>query len=225
MGSNTSVMDIRNTDRPLIAHLAKRLLDVAVAGMALLLLWPLMLVIFVALRASLRGPAYFTQERPGLNGRLFKIYKFRTMSDECDEEGRLLPDGERLTPLGTFLRRTSLDELPQLLNILQGDLSLVGPRPLLPKYLPLYTIEQNRRHDVPPGLTGWAQVNGRNAIAWEERFALDVWYVDNWSLWLDFKILGMTALRVLQREGINSEGQATVAEFTGTKPNETPSCQ
>jgi len=159
----------------------------------------------------------FRQRRPGLNGRLFTILKFRTMSDDVDASGRPLPDEYRLTGLGRLLRATSLDEIPELLNVLRGDMSLVGPRPLLVEYLARYTPEQARRHEVKPGITGWAQVNGRNALTWEEKFKLDVWYVDNWSLWLDLKILAMTLWKTLLGEGINQPGQATAEEFLGSR--------
>jgi lipopolysaccharide/colanic/teichoic acid biosynthesis glycosyltransferase len=197
----------------------KRLLDFVAALTALLLLWPLMLAVAVALMLTTGRPALFTQERPGLHGRIFKIYKFRSMTDARDAEGNLLPDAERLTPVGRFIRKTSLDELPQLFNVLKGELSLVGPRPLLVRYLPRYTPDQARRHDVMPGITGWAQVNGRNAISWEEKFALDVWYVDHWSLGLDLKILALTVAKVFRREGISAAGEATVTEFMGMEGN------
>lgn len=167
-------------------------------------------------------PIFFKQSRPGLRGRLFELLKFRTMSappTETSAVDAVASDANRLTPLGRFLRKTSLDELPQLWCVLRGDMSLVGPRPLLPEYLSLYNERQARRHEVRPGITGWAQVNGRNALSWEERFELDVWYVDNWSLWLDFRILGLTALRVLDRRGISQEGSATMEPFRGTSPD------
>jgi len=194
----------------------KRLLDVVVAAAGLVLLSPLLAVLALLVRARLGPPALFTQERPGLGGRPFLICKFRTMRDARDAAGAPLPDEQRLTPLGRFLRGTSLDELPELFNVLRGDMSLVGPRPLLLEYLPLYTPEQARRHEVRPGINGWAQVNGRNAISWEEKFALDVWYVDNRSLLLDLRILALTAARVLAREGISQEGRATMERFTGS---------
>jgi sugar transferase EpsL len=162
---------------------------------------------------SMGKPIFFRQLRPGLNGKPFEIYKFRTMTDRRDKNGALLPDSERLTGIGGFLRSSSLDELPELINVLKGDMSIVGPRPLLMQYLDRYTPEQARRHEVKPGITGWAQVNGRNAITWEDKFKLDVWYVDNQSLWLDLKIIGMTVLKVLRREGISQPGQATAEEF------------
>jgi len=166
---------------------------------------------------KLGTPVFFKQIRPGLHGKPFRMIKFRTMTNACDAQGQALPDAGRLTPLGRFLRSSSLDELPELWNVLKGDMSLVGPRPLLMEYLPLYTPEQARRHDVRPGITGWAQVNGRNAIGWDEKFALDVWYVDNHTIWLDLKILFSTVKRVLVRDGISAEGEATMSKFTGTK--------
>lgn len=200
-----------------VARAVKRLIDTVLAAAVLALAAPVVLVIALAIRASMGRPVLFRQVRPGLHGRLFCIYKFRTMTDARDAQGRLLPDGERLTLLGRFLRSTSLDELPQLWNVLRGEMSLVGPRPLLPEYLDRYTPEQARRHEVRPGITGWAQVNGRNATTWEERLRQDVWYVDNWSLWLDFKILWMTVVKVLRREGVSKEGHATMPEFMGTQ--------
>ena len=162
--------------------------------------------------------AFFFQERPGKNGKIFKVIKFKTMTDEKDAEGKLLPDADRLTPVGKFVRSTSIDELPQLINILKGDMAFIGPRPLLVQYLPLYSEEQHRRHDVTPGMSGWAQVNGRNALSWDERFALDVWYVDNRSFWVDLKILWLTVRKVIVREGISASGEATMSKFTGKKP-------
>lgn len=200
-----------------VARAVKRLIDTVLAAAVLALAAPVVLVIALAIRASMGRPVLFRQVRPGLHGRLFCIYKFRTMTDARDAQGRLLPDGDRLTLLGRFLRSTSLDELPQLWNVLRGEMSLVGPRPLLPEYLDRYTPEQARRHEVRPGITGWAQVNGRNATTWEERLRQDVWYVDNWSLWLDFKILWMTVVKVLRREGVSKEGHATMPEFMGTQ--------
>ncbi len=195
----------------------KRALDIVVAALGLVLLSPLLLLIAVAIATTLGRPVFFRQVRPGLHGAPFTLVKFRTMREAFSPDGRPLPDGERLTRLGSFLRQLSLDELPQLWNVLRGDLSLVGPRPLLMEYLPLYTPEQARRHEVRPGITGWAQVNGRNALSWEERFALDVWYVDNWSLWLDAKILVKTVAKVLKREGISGGGVPTMTPFTGTE--------
>jgi len=192
----------------------KRSLDILTAGLGLLILSPLLIVIFLLILIQMGRPIIFKQMRPGLNGKPFYMYKFRTMTNEKDEQGNLLPDELRLTRLGRFLRSTSLDELPELFNVLKGDMSLVGPRPLLMQYLERYTPEQARRHEVKPGITGWAQVNGRNAITWEEKFDLDVWYVDNWSLWLDIRILFLTLVKVLKREGISADGWATMPEFT-----------
>ena len=178
-----------------------------------LVLSPLLMVIALIVRIKLGPPILFKQKRPGLHGAPFTIYKFRTMSDASDEKDNLLSDVDRLTQLGRFLRATSLDELPELFNVIKGEMSLVGPRPLLMQYLDRYTPEQARRHDVKPGITGWAQINGRNAITWEEKFKLDVWYVDNQSFWLDIKIIFMTIVKVLKREGISADGQATMQEF------------
>lgn len=195
----------------------KRVMDFCMALAALVVLSPVILLLWVLLAAANRGgSAFFRQERPGLNGKIFTIYKFKTMTDATDGKGNLLPDGERLTGIGRFVRATSLDELPQLWNVLCGDMALVGPRPLLPQYLPLYSPEQARRHDVRPGITGWAQVNGRNAISWTEKFRFDVYYVDNLSLALDFKIIFMTLKKVVVREGISQEGSATMDFFDGT---------
>lgn len=194
----------------------KRLLEVLLLGVLILPLLPIGIVSALLVRWKIGVPSLFFQDRPGLNGRLFRLYKFRTMRDATGRDGRSLPDAERMTRLGGWMRKWSLDELPELFNVLKGDMSLVGPRPLLPQYLGRYTPEQARRHEVKPGLTGWAQVNGRNAITWEEKFALDVWYVDNRSIWLDLKILAMTAWKVLKREGISAEGEATMSEFMGT---------
>jgi lipopolysaccharide/colanic/teichoic acid biosynthesis glycosyltransferase len=194
-------------------HIMKRFFDLVLAGVALFLLSPLILLIAVLIWLKLGRPLFFSQLRPGLHGRVFTMYKFRTMTDAKDFTGQLLPDTERLTHLGRFLRSTSLDELPELFNVLKGDMSLVGPRPLLVAYLERYTPEQARRHEVKPGVTGWAQINGRNAISWEEKFELDVWYVDNWSLWLDIKILWLTVLKVIKREGISAQDHATMPEF------------
>ena len=196
-----------------ISMIKKRLFDLALTIPAFLLLSPVLLIIAAAIRTFIGNPILFTQTRPGIGGGPFKLYKFRTMTNTRDGNGNLLPDADRLTRLGRFLRSTSLDELPELINILKGDMSIVGPRPLLMQYLERYTSQQARRHEVKPGLTGWAQVNGRNAISWEEKFKFDVWYVDNWSLWLDVKIIALTALKVLRREGISAEGEATMAEF------------
>jgi len=198
-------------------ELKKRIFDLAVAVPGFLALSPLMFVTALVIRTTLGKPVLFKQVRPGKDGKPFTIYKFRTMNNATGANGRLLPDEKRLTPFGKFLRSTSLDELPELFNVLKGDMSIVGPRPLLMQYLGRYTPEQVRRHEVKPGLTGWAQVNGRNALSWEEKFRLDVWYVDNWSLALDLKILIMTVVKVLRREGISQPGQATMEEFWGTR--------
>lgn len=191
----------------------KRIFDLAVSIPAFFFLHLFMLIIAVLVRIRIGSPVLFRQVRPGLHGKPFVIYKFRTMTDEGDEDGGLLPDGERLTRLGRFLRSTSLDELPELFNVIKGDMSIVGPRPLLVQYLDRYTSEQTRRHEVKAGITGWAQVNGRNAISWEDKFKLDVWYVDNWSIGLDVKIVTMTVWKVLKMEGIKQPGQATMVEF------------
>jgi len=194
----------------------KRVIDMILSGLALIILSPLLVIISLVILIKMGMPILFKQMRPGLNGKPFFMYKLRTMTNEKDEKGNPLSDEQRLTRLGRFLRSTSLDELPELFNVLKGDMSLVGPRPLLMQYLARYTPEQARRHEVKPGITGWAQVNGRNAITWEEKFALDVWYVDNWSLWLDIKILAMTVVKVFKREGISAKGEATMPEFMGS---------
>lgn len=184
---------------------------------------PLLFAIGFLIFLSMGRPIFFRQQRPGRYGRPFTLYKFRTMADKRDAQGQLLPDGERLTQLGRLLRLSSLDELPQLWNVLRGDLSLVGPRPLLMQYLDRYSLEQARRHDVLPGITGWAQINGRNALTWKQKFELDLWYVDHWSFWLDIKILRLTAITIIRREGISQEGQATMSEFKGNSGSgETP---
>ncbi len=193
----------------------KRPFDLVIALPALVLLTPVIAVLALLVRVKLGAPVFFRQRRPGLHGKPFEMVKFRTMTDARDAQGALLPDAERLTAFGRFLRSTSLDELPELWNVVKGDMSLVGPRPLLMHYLPLYTPEQARRHDVRPGVTGWAQVNGRNAISWEQKFAYDVWYVDNLSFWLDLKILWLTVRKIVAREGISQAGQATMEEFRG----------
>lgn len=194
----------------------KRIFDFILALALLLVLAPLFLVLMLLVRIKLGSPVFFQQPRPGLHGNIFSLIKFRSMTDETNPAGELLPDSERLTPFGRWLRASSLDELPELLNILRGQMSFVGPRPLLVRYLERYTSEQARRHEVRPGITGWAQINGRNAISWDEKFRLDVWYVDNQSLWLDFKILLMTFTKVLRREGISPDGSDTMPEFQGT---------
>jgi len=193
----------------------KRAFDLVVGGVALVLLSPVMAVVALLVQNRLGSPVLFRQVRPGLNGKPFEMIKFRTMRDSVGPDGHPLSDAERLTAFGAFLRSTSLDELPELWNVLKGEMSLVGPRPLLMDYLPLYSPEQARRHEVRPGVTGWAQVNGRNAIGWAEKFALDVWYVDHQSLWLDLKILVLTVLRIVRRDGINAEGSVTAEKFTG----------
>lgn len=195
----------------------KRLFDLFFALAVLLLASPFFLLGALVVWLDMGSPVFFRQQRPGYRGRPFMLYKFRTMRNAHDASGQLLPDAERLTRWGTLLRRTSIDELPQLISVLKGDMSLVGPRPLLMEYLPLYSQEQMRRHEVRPGITGWAQVNGRNALSWEERFRLDVWYVDHRSFWLDMKILLMTAKKVLVREGISAKGEATMSKFTGSR--------
>lgn len=197
----------------------KRLIDIVVALCALFLLWPLLLVISILVYFKIGKPIFFKQLRPGFQEKPFVMYKFRTMTDMVHRDGSLLPDNQRITPVGTFLRKNSLDELPELVNILWGDMSVVGPRPLLIQYLDRYTPEQARRHEVKPGLTGWAQVNGRNALSWEEKFKLDVWYVNNWSLWLDIKIIIMTFKQIFIREGISHQGEATMHEFIGSNKN------
>lgn len=196
----------------------KRLFDLVASGLALLLLSPVILVTAILIRLKLGGPVLFRQMRPGLHGQPFEMIKFRSMRDVAGADGLPLPDAERLPPFGQLLRSTSLDELPGLWNVFVGDMSLVGPRPLLMEYLPLYSAEQQRRHAVRPGITGWAQVNGRNAISWEDKFRLDVWYVDHQSFWFDLAILLRTVKKVFVREGISADGQATMQKFTGTKP-------
>jgi len=197
--------------------LFKPLLDFTFASVGLLVLSPIFILTTIALAIANNGKPFFFQKRPGKNGRIFSIIKFKTMNDKKDAAGNLLSDAERLTAVGKFIRKTSLDEIPQLLNVLKGDMSLIGPRPLLPEYLPLYNDFQKRRHEVKPGITGWAQVNGRNAISWEDKFNYDVWYVDNMSFWLDIKILFLTVKKVVFKEGINQEGQATMEFFKGSK--------
>ena len=197
--------------------MTKRLIDIFVSVMILFLLSPVMVFVAWLIHRKLGSPVLFRQVRPGLNGEPFNMIKFRTMLDAADASGRPLADSERMTKFGRLLRSTSLDELPELWNVLKGDMSLVGPRPLLMEYLPLYSSEQYRRHEVRPGVTGWAQINGRNALSWEEKFKLDVWYVDNRSLWLDLKIIFLTVKKVVVRDGISAEGEATMPKFTGRK--------
>ena len=194
----------------------KRIIDFTIVFCVLLVIWPFLLLITIWLHFANKGAgAFFTQTRPGKDGKIFKVIKFKTMTDERDATGNLLPDAERLTKVGRFVRSTSIDELPQLINVLKGDMALIGPRPLLPQYLPLYSKEQARRHEVRPGITGWAQVNGRNAISWTKKFELDVWYVDHCSFLLDIKIVFLTIKKVFIREGISQEGQATMEYFNG----------
>jgi len=198
---------------------AKRAIDVAIAGAALVATAPILGAAAIATRIASGSPVFFRQERPGRDAKPFRVIKFRTMNDARNARGDLLPDADRLTKVGAFLRATSIDELPQLVNVLRGEMSLVGPRPLLMQYLPRYSKEQARRHEVLPGITGWTQINGRNGLSWEEKFALDVWYVEHWSPWLDIKILAKTIGSVLRREGISSEGHVTMPEFMGSSTN------
>ena len=200
-----------------LIHEMSRFFNFMLALLALLVLAMPFIALICLVRCKLGRPVFFLQPRPGLKGKLFEMVKFRTMTDERGLDGQLLPDKDRLPPFGRWLRASSLDELPELWNVLKGEMSLVGPRPLLVEYLPLYTPEQARRHEVRPGITGWAQVNGRNAISWEEKFKLDVWYVDNQSLWLDLKILWLTIKKVLVRDGISAQGDATMPKFTGSQ--------
>lgn len=199
----------------LIGFPMKRLIDVVLSVTALVIFAPLLLLVAVLIRRNLGAPVIFRQIRPGLNGKPFAMFKFRTMRDAVDAAGRPLPDEQRMTRFGSILRSSSIDELPELFNVIRGDMSLVGPRPLLMQYLPLYSQEQMRRHEVRPGITGWAQINGRNAISWQKKFALDVWYVDNQSLWLDLQILFLTVWKVVRKSDINQQGQATAEAFNG----------
>ncbi|MGH8671304.1 MAG: sugar transferase [Burkholderiales bacterium] len=198
----------------------KRCFDVFVASVLLTCTLPVIIMVAALIRLTLGKPILFRQQRPGIHGRPFYLYKFRTLMTEYAADGDPLPDEQRMTKLGGLLRRLSLDEIPQLFNVLRGDMSLVGPRPLLAEYLPLYTPEQARRHEVIPGITGWAQVNGRNAITWEDKFKLDVWYVDHHTLWLDLKILGLTLLKVMRSQGVNQQGKATMSRFSGNKASQ-----
>ncbi len=200
----------------------KRVVDIVGASVGIILFAPVMLVVALLVLLTMGRPVLFRQQRPGLRGKPFTLYKFRTMRDARTPSGELLPDELRLTTFGKWLRSTSLDELPELFNVFKGEMSLVGPRPLLMEYLPRYSPEQARRHEVKPGITGWAQVNGRNALTWEEKFRMDVWYVDHWNLWLDMKILLLTIWKVLKREGISAEGSATMPVFTGNTTQENP---
>jgi lipopolysaccharide/colanic/teichoic acid biosynthesis glycosyltransferase len=195
--------------------LVKRVLDLVIASFGIIVLFPIFLIVTTVLFINNNGSSFFFQRRPGKKGKIFKLIKFKTMNNKRDSENNLLPDSERLTPIGNFIRKTSLDEIPQLINVLKGEMSLIGPRPLLIQYLPLYNDNQKRRHEVKPGITGWAQVNGRNAISWKEKFELDVWYVDNISFALDFKIILLTIKKVFKSEGINQAGQATAEAFKG----------
>lgn len=193
----------------------KRIIDFFLASLGLILVSPFFIVLTILLAIANNGNAYFMQDRPGKNGKTFRLFKFRTMNNKCDEKGKLLSDHARLSPIGRFVRSTSLDEIPQLINVLKGDMSLIGPRPLLVRYLPLYTMDQARRHEVRPGITGWTQVNGRNSLSWVKKFELDIWYVDHVSFRLDMKILWMTIKKVFRREGINAADAATMNAFTG----------
>lgn len=201
--------------KPARWHVSKRIFDVLVSGLVLLIFSPVMAVIALILLVKHGRPVIFSQPRPGYRGRVFTLYKFRSMSNEYDHSGKPLSDTQRITPFGRFLRATSLDELPELYNVLRGEMSLIGPRPLLVEYLPRYSPEQNRRHDMPPGISGWAQVNGRNALSWEQKFAMDVWYVDHWSFWLDLKIIFMTIWAVLRQHNITPPGASSMEEFRG----------
>jgi sugar transferase EpsL len=203
-----------------VIPISKRILDLVLAVPAILILSPIFLILTVLVGVYFGTPIIFRQKRPGYKGKPFWVFKFRTMTNAHDAEDNLLPDSQRIPPLGKFLRSYSLDELPELFNILLGEMSLVGPRPLLMQYLERYSPEQARRHDVLPGITGWAQINGRNALTWNEKFKLDIWYVDHWSLWLDIKIIILTVVKVLKREGINQPGQATAEEFMGNHDNQ-----
>ncbi len=202
-------------NRRFTGFMMKRVIDIVVAFLMLLILSPVLILVAVLVKKKLGSPVLFNQTRTGINGTSFEIFKFRTMLDANGDDGLPLPDAQRMTKFGSFLRASSLDELPGLWNVLRGDMSLVGPRPLLPEYLPLYSPEENRRHEVRPGVTGWAQVNGRNSLSWQEKFKLDVWYVEHRSLWLDIKILFLTIKKVIAREGIGAEGEVTMSKFTG----------
>ena len=195
----------------------KRIIDIGITSIIFIIFLPVILIVIPIILITSGSPIFFKQQRPGLNEKPFQLIKFRTMKNIYDDNRSLLPDEQRITTVGKWLRTLSLDELPQFINVLKGEMSLVGPRPLLTEYLPLYNERQKRRHEVKPGITGWAQVNGRNAVSWEEKFELDVWYVDNWSLTLDFKILFLTLIKVLKREGITQEGNATMEKFKGSK--------
>lgn len=212
-----NITEYCNNTKYMYQHQLKRLIDFLLTASALLIIWPILLIFTILLHFANRGAGvFFTQQRPGKGAKIFKVIKFKTMTDERDSEGKLLPDDQRLTKVGQIIRSLSIDELPQLINVLKGDMALVGPRPLLPKYLPLYSEEQYRRHEVRPGITGWAQVNGRNDIPWTRKFELDVWYVDHLSFWLDLKVIFLTIKKVFIREGIAKEGMATTEAFDGT---------
>ena len=200
----------------MLSRLIKSLVDRSLAAIVLIFLSPFIAILAIAIYFKMGSPVIFSQPRGGKKNSSFTFYKFRTMTDQKDSDGKLLPDMERLTPLGEFLRQTSLDELPQLWNVLRGDMSFIGPRPFIAAYLDRYTPEQSRRHDVAPGITGWAQINGRNSITWEEKFALDLWYIDNWSLWLDLKILYLTVFKIVSKEGVDEDRNTTSTEFMGT---------
>ena len=201
----------------MLSRLTKSIVDRLLAAVVLILLSPFITVLAIAIYFNMGSPIIFSQPRGGKNNSTFTFYKFRTMTDQKGSNGKLLPDMDRLTPLGEFLRQTSLDELPQLWNVFRGDMSFIGPRPFIAAYLDRYTPEQSRRHDVAPGITGWAQINGRNSITWEEKFALDLWYIDNWSLWLDLKILFLTVFKIVSKEGVDEDKNTTSTEFMGTK--------
>lgn len=214
MGATEFFLELQNT---MYKHFFKRVIDFCISLMALLLTGWILIIITIWLHFANKGAgAFFTQDRPGKNGKIFKVIKFKTMTDERDSNGKLLPDAQRLTKVGKFVRSTSIDELPQLINVLKGDMALIGPRPLLPSYLPLYSKEQLRRHEVRPGISGWAQCHGRNAISWTERFKLDVWYVDHCTLWTDIKVIWITIMKVLKRADINNDATATMYPFDGT---------
>lgn len=206
---------MKNTGNKKFGHMVKRIFDFTASLCGLILLSPILIVVALLIRLNLGSPIFFTQDRVGKNNKVFKMIKFRSMKDGVDKDGNLLPDEMRLTKFGKILRSTSLDELPELINVLKGDMSLIGPRPLLIDYLPLYNEDQIRRHNVLPGLTGWAQINGRNSLSWNEKFNLDIWYVDNWSLTLDIKILFLTIYKVFKRDGISQEGNVTMERFNG----------
>ena len=226
IGSNSQISQLnKQINSKKVSQVVKWVLDRLCAAIALAIFSPVILMVAIAIYIRMGGPIFFCQPRPGKNGRVFNLYKFRTMTNDCDADGNLLPNEQRLIPFGLFLRKTSLDELPQLWNVLKGDMSVIGPRPLLVRYLDRYSPEQARRHDVIPGITGWAQVNGRNSISWDAKFQLDVFYVDNWNLLLDLKILFLTVLKVLKRDGMNKEGDTTIPDFTGLLDNSQTSSQ